>query len=1531
MALLMTVFFENGFSENYFPNVDNRNFPIAIRPYVSGLKEELVLNAEVWDGQWKLRRSPQYSLILKGDPVESADLKDGTVIEGMVTKTDLYFSVKIDQVQREHVNFEKYMLKEGSIFKLEIGSDDLCNIVYKNRFVTGSHAEITFESGAAYITDKNSVNGTFLNGRLVREKTKLHYGDIIYVVGLKIVYLNNLLAINNPNNQCRIRELKAVEIPHFEDEPSEETEVEDVYFLRTPRKLLNLDRETISIEKCPKKQQQKRQPLIFTIGPSFTMVIPIALAAAMTSDGFGAGSICMSLGAAGIGAIWAVVNSAYNKKEEKESEESRVSKYLEYMVRVEEKLKNKTEYNRLVLAEQYPSSGELLEFTTSNTRRLWEKSSTHEDFLSLRLGAGDMPSPNEIEDAKEDLGSEHDPLNDHIEELKEKFDILRQVSVAVSLYDHRLLGVVSGDEEKRDQLMRILALQIAALHPYTDVRMCYVFPGRDLEKMEYTRWLPHTYTPDGKLRMIVCDSKAMGDVMYYLSDVIRERLEAEENRKNKEEEEKVLPHYVVFISDISMIEGEPVSKYLLDPPKNAGVSVIFSADAIDKLPSHCNTIVQWEKDYSGCYNTLSKFEEREGVAFDRVSLAEMDVFSRQLSNFKVRENASNAAIPDMLTFLDMYKTSRVEDLDMYHKWLENRTYESMRSLIGQKAGEQPVYLDIHEKYHGPHGLVAGTTGSGKSETLQTYILSLVLNYHPHEVAFILIDYKGGGMAQSFIGLPHLAGVITNLGGNQTTRALLSINAEIKRRQRIFNEYKIKHIDAYIELYRNGEAEEPMPHLLIIADEFAELKKEQPEFVRALVSAARVGRSLGINLILATQKPSGVVDDEIWSNTRFRICLRVADKQDSNEMLKRTDAAYITGTGRGFLQVGNDEIFDEFQSGWSGAPYTPEIPFSDDSKAKAMIIGLTGKPEAVKKKKKKKGDNVKKFTQLDAMVQYAAKLAEENHIKPLRQIWPPLPKLLYLEDMKLTWDEKQMKLPIGLADDPQNQRQFPVYLDFIRDGHLLICGSAGSGKTSLVQTIFYGAALHYTAKQVNFYIADFSSRTMTAFAGLPHTGCICMEGDDEKIQQMMGFAEEELDSRKKSFSQKGMGSYRDYRESYSDVPAIFLVIDNYPAFSDSYEQYESTLIQLSREGASYGIYLILTCNNSGDIRSRILQNITKGIGLQLADRFEYDSVIGMRSEILPDDRTTGRGLIKEGVPLEFQAALPVKASQGESMMLAIREKLKALTEEGTQGARKLGVQLDEINADTFLEMIHLKGLAEENFVMGAEDGSLISTDLDKTLCFTVCGAGKKGKTNFLKYTALLMKKKGAEVYVFDGCLRELEEFSRNNDLDGYMTDKEELYHFMENELLPQLGERNELVYEARQAKTSVKEALKNYKRMVLLINSASEFMEAVYSEDFDVSEVLETVFEKGMNHRLHFFMALSPREYEELAGYRAIRQFGDWKQGIHLGGAFDEQGIFDYEITPSERSRTYPAGAAFTGQEGRAVLFMTPFVKEGEHE
>lgn len=794
------------------------------------------------------------------------------------------------------------------------------------------------------------------------------------------------------------------------------------------------------------------------------MVIPMAVGAMLTmgNSGFGAAGLVMTAGAAAVGTVWAVVNVKYQEKQETEEERHRTEVYTGYLAKMEDRIRQKMDGNRRVLERQYPSAEEAATFGMKGSSRLWEKSSTHEDFLSVRLGLGDIPSPNAIEIPKEQAMEEHDPLNDKMEEIRASLSVLRQVPVALSLEESRFVGVVSPQRERALNLARLLTAQLAAAHPYTDLRMCMVYPPQETAQWGHARYYPHVWAPDGKLRLLCCDSATVGDVMYFLSGVLRERLEAKP--ESGEERARILPHYVVVVADWGLVENEPIAKYLLSPTSDMGMTVVLLAASVDQLPSGCSAVVRDDEEFRGFYSTVGLFPQRENVAFDQMPLETAESFARGLSNFRVRYAAGSAAIPEMLTFLDMYRTSRVDTLDMYHKWLENRTYESMRSLIGQKAGGQPLYLDIHEKYHGPHGLVAGTTGSGKSETLQSYILSLAIGYHPHEIAFILIDYKGGGMAQSFVGLPHLAGVITNLGGNATTRALLSINAEIKHRQRVFNEYKVKHIDAYMELYRSGAATEPMPHLLIIADEFAELKKEQPEFVRALVSAARVGRSLGVNLILATQKPSGVVDDEIWSNTRFRLCLRVADKQDSNEMLKRPDAAYITGTGRGFFQVGNDEIFEEFQSGWSGAPYEPDLPFTDDKNVKVELLNLVGKSGVPKQKKQKKSDNVQKETQLDAVVKYAARLAEENQVPPLRQIWlPPLPKKLYLEDLPPVKKPQgiSLTLPIGLGDSPETQSQYPVSVDFLSDGHLLVCGAAGSGKTTLLQSLLYSAVSRCT--------------------------------------------------------------------------------------------------------------------------------------------------------------------------------------------------------------------------------------------------------------------------------------------------------------------------------------------------------------------------------------------------------------------------------------------------------------------------------------
>ena len=1347
------------------------------------------------------------------------------------------------------------------------------------------------------------------------------YGDVIYIVGLKIVYLGQLIAINHPDKSIKVKLLDPVVIPELKEE-AEDEDYEKSYFLRTPRHLRDLDLAETAIERCAPKQPYKPQPLIFTIGPSFTMVIPIALAAMMSGEGgFGASSLVMSGGAAAIAAVWAIANAKYNKKEALNNEETRKKTYTDYIARLENKLKGKMEHNTAVLNEQYPSASEMLKFVSDNKDRLWEKGSSHRDFLSVRLGLGDIDAPNRITIPSEDVAMVYDPLNDLGENLRKDYGVLKSVPVAVSLYDNRIVGIVSEDSAKRSELLRLVALNLAANFSYSDVRMCFAFQAKEYDDMSIYKWLPHTWSPDGKLRMVAYDSRSLGDVMYFLSDVFRERVE-KEDKANAGKEAKILPHYVVFVTDVSVIAGETISKFLLDPPMEAGITVVFCAESTEKLPSKCDTVIRYDDGNAAAYSISTERLDIRNLKLDSVSFSDMESFSRKLSNFELRDTTGNSEIPDMLTFLDMYKVSKVEDLDIYHKWLENRTYETMKAMVGQKSGGKPVYLDIHEKYHGPHGLVAGTTGSGKSETLQSYILSMAVNYHPHEVAFILIDYKGGGMAQSFEGLPHLAGMITNLGGNGTTRALLSINAEIKHRQRVFNDYKIKHIDQYIELYRNGEADEPMPHLIIIADEFAELKKEQPEFVRALVSAARVGRSLGVNLILATQKPGGVVDDEIWSNTRFRICLRVADKQDSQEMLKRPDAAMITGTGRGYMQVGNDEIFEEFQSGWSGAQYTPDIPFDDGSKGFVRMVGITGKPEKTGKKKKKSGDNLNKVTQLDEIVKYAGRLSAENNIAPLRQIWlAPLPSMLYLEDLDVTGvNEGHLAIPIGLADDPENQRQFTVSLDFIRDGHLLICGASGAGKTTLIQTMIYSAASRYSPEEVNFYIADFSGRTMSAFAGLPHTGAVCLEGEDEKIENVMSFIKEELDRRKSILSDKGIGSFRDYLAVSKDLPMILLIVDNYAAFNESYEEYDDLFVQLSREAAGYGIYLVLSCSNSSDIRGRIRQGFTKGIGMQLPDSFEYDGIIGSRTEILPDDRVSGRGLIKEETPLEFQTALPVKSS-GTSMMLTIRDIISQKYAGSSSSAKKIANRFTSFAADDLLNGSTEKG----RFIIGrkVDDGSTVTNDIDKILCFTASGGAKSGKTNFLKFAAAQMKRNGSRVYIFDSPIRELEEYSEKIGADGYITDAEGLFGFMEKVLVPELTERNELVYNAREEKRSISKALEAYDRIVLIINSAVDFMESVYSEEFDMSDFLETVFEKGAEHKIHFIMGVSFKEYEECSGYAAFNMACGMQTGLHLGGELSEQRIFDFDMSVGEYEKRSPAGSAVALVDGETIEIMTP--------
>ncbi len=341
--------------------------------------------------------------------------------------------------------------------------------------------------------------------------------------------------------------------------------------------------------------------------------------------------------------------------------------------------------------------------------------------------------------------------------------------------------------------------------------------------------------------------------------------------------------------------------------------------------------------------------------------------SKVLSNIPIEiDSDSSGQIPSKLGFLEMYDVGKIEQLNSMSRWMKNTPILNIQVPVGIGKSGEKINLDLHEKYHGPHGLIAGMTGSGKSEFIITYILSLAVNYHPYEVQFILIDYKGGGLAGAFenkvtgIKLPHLVGTITNLDTNEIKRSLASLESELKRRQRIFLMRLVKKtgestidIYKYQKMYRDNVVDVPVSHLFIIADEFAEMKQQQPEFMEHLIQTARIGRSLGVHLILATQKPSGVVDSQIWSNTRFRVCLRVQDKSDSTEVIKCPDAALLKQTGRFYLQVGFNEVFVLGQSAWTGGKYIPSPKIKKNIDTSLQVIDNIGYSVKTMETKKEK--------------------------------------------------------------------------------------------------------------------------------------------------------------------------------------------------------------------------------------------------------------------------------------------------------------------------------------------------------------------------------------------------------------------------------------------------------------------------------------------------------------------------------------------------------------------------------------------------
>ena len=1266
--------------------------------------DERLVSIEGINDKWILKSSRQVKLLdSQNNKLKNTVISPLSIyILGKSNGENVY--VFTEPITEDRQVFTKYIV--NSDVDLKIGRNEMNDICFSNKVVSSKHAVLSFRNGKWYIKDTNSTNGTFVNN-VRTQQAELNVGDTIFIMGLKIVIGKYIIAINNPDGKVSISgKLKKFVNQAVEpvDEEDEYELAEKEYFYRSPRFKRDVEKAQFKIDAPPTSPISEEMPWMLVIGSSLAMGMMSMVTLVSAIAGANITSMIMG-GSMLIGTVLLpIITKNYEKRRKQKKERLRQRKYREYLDKITVRITEECQLQEEILNENSTTIQECEVRIRETRRNLWERGIGQNDFLKVRVGVGEGVLDAEFHYTERKFTLDDDNLQEELLTLCEKPKPLHNIPITYSLFENPISGVI-GERKGVVYFAKGLIIQLAALYSYDEVKFVFIYDDKEKNDFEFVKWLPHVWSDDNNFRFIATDSNEMKEVSAYLERVIEAR-----EQLNPTELEDESPYYIIFSMSKNIATRAEMIKKILAAKENLHISIVTFYDELNSLPKECSMVVELSGAGGRLFDKNDISGKSIGFAPDIYYTNDPLDLSVTLANTSLDTTASKFKLPGMITFLELFGVGKVEHLNALTRWKENDPTKSLEAAVGVDTYGEIFMLDLHEKFHGPHGLVAGMTGSGKSEFIITYILSLAVNYHPDEVAFILIDYKGGGMAKSFERLPHTAGIITNLDGAAIKRSLVSIESELKRRQMIFAQASkrvgVSNIDIYKyqKLYREGTVSEPLQHLFIISDEFAELKTQQPEFMTQLVSAARIGRSLGVHLILATQKPSGVVDDQIWSNSKFRVCLKVQERADSMDMLKRPDAAELTDTGRFYLQVGYNELFELGQSAWSGAPYYPSDRVVKEKDNSVVVIDTNGHPIKQVKADKKRSlyENAKK--QLDVITEYLRAIAEEEGIK-VRPLWlEPIPPVILLDKIKEKYSTSSVRFDlnpvIGEYDDPAHQQQCVLRLPISREGNVVVYGVAGSGKTSFLDAMIYSLIQEHTPDEVNIYILDFASETLRAFSKAPHVGDVILSYESEKVSNLFKLLQGEIEKRKKLFADFG-GDYASYiSSSGKTLPSIVIAINNFAAFTEMYEEKEDAVSFLSRAGTKYGIYFVLTALSTGAVRFRLLQNFKQLLVLQLNDESDYSSVVGKTDGLFPS-KHKGRGLIKREEIYEFQIASLIEDG---SPYVFIRDACKK-TAESWRGetAHKIPILPDIVNCEFLGEYINSG--ASLSLPVGVEKNSL----------------------------------------------------------------------------------------------------------------------------------------------------------------------------------------------------------------------------------
>ena len=1371
-----------------------------------------------------------------------------------------------------------------------LGSDYENRICYQfHSLVKGRHVVLVME-GENVVLHNLGSDGVYHNGRRAQESTILKKGDSLQLYGLSLQFLPPYLVYVPLDGECRVMDwgFSGMEL----QKPGA---VVPRSVQRIPEQVCLPEKLEREILNPPQKKETSQTPWILSIGPSVTMFFPILIMSLLSGrilNGAGNGyryvtlaaGVCSSL----LGVFWGITKRLADRQEERRSNRERIIQYREYLKRLETELQALAQKEVEILHQRYPVVSEYFadhQILTLN----WNRYEADSDFGFTRLGTGKTGFSMKLKFSEGRKVILKDSLSEEAEELWKRFQYLEQVPVGVDFRENPCFGVVGEEEHLRDGVLQIFWQQ-ALHHSPEEMRMaCFFDPSIPWQMDVYysMKWVPHIWSESGETRFLAGDKEAAAEI---LPDLTRE-ISAQKGKVS----------FLIFLLHPMLILGE-VLQSLLQEGKADRVIVVGIAGKEQELPKEYRSRMIWQKDRQELQLCERDKRITVPVKYDTVDWKKSFPYSRNFALCERSGKGKKEGIPKNVDFLELFDCQQIEDLHCEVRWQEARPEKRLKVAIGKGMQGAPVYLDVHEKFHGPHGLIAGTTGSGKSELLQTYLLSLVIQFSPQDVNFFVIDYKGGGTGNAVRNFPHCAGVISNLSGGQIRRAMLAISSENKRRQRIFSQYGVNHIDAYMQLYREGKAVSALPHLLIVIDEFAELKKEEPEFMQEIISLAQVGRSLGVHLLLATQKPAGTVDDKIWSNARFHLCLRVQDKQDSMDMLHKPDAAYLTSPGQCYLQIGSDELYQMFQTGYCGGRYQPWKQKEEE----VALLSETGRRSMLPKEKV----NDAAGSLMEHIENYVNQVVEQNGYERAELLWlPELEEVIHLEEIpeqeKAEYENAIGGNPvfcIGKYDDPENQCQKILYYEPQKQGHLGICGGPATGKSHFIRLILEQIARNGTPMEAEYFLLAVEQPGFLVYEEQPHCLALVQTPKDlpvffSQLRQLWSERKRVLNGENyKTFIQKNPGK----------LPILYGMIDGIGTLRRYLgETEEEFLLSMVAEGISLGVFFIITGNGVADFQSKLWNKIKTTLALELSDPFQYGDVMRQYQGVpIPKMGVAGRGLCKkEKRVLEFQTFVfqkdgavyrkgqpfydrIVRIPEYPELMQFLMSYRQSRNYDGTGSRVPLGYN--------------------------KETGTIEILDLHKVSGFLISGADQTGKSTLIDNLLVSVRSvTGWKILLLD----------TEGEYNGF-TGKSEVVCCQEV-----------LELEEELQKEQKKEQ-KRESRIVLVIPHLAAFTRQIYSycgEEKEKTKQWEELVGKRRENVV-VIGAYHPQRDLEVYATPFFKSLASYQWGVHLGGNASLQRALEFEgLNFSLLNRSEPSGNGFLkkGSGGGSVQLLVPYKEREE--